>query len=82
MLCRQTKPWHGTEMGQCVGDGDTESLSGEMMSEQVQRPEVGVGLGVGGGAQEAEWLPLRCLHSFIPLFVYQPLWSTMCQALG
>lgn len=37
-----------TGMGWCVGDGDTESLSGEMMSEEVQRPEVGVGLEVGG----------------------------------
>lgn len=38
-------------MGWCAGGGDTESLSGEMVSEQVQRPEVGVGLEVGGGAR-------------------------------
>lgn len=38
-------------MGWCVGDGDTESLLDEVMSEQVQRPEVGVGLEVGGGAR-------------------------------
>lgn len=39
-------------MGWCVSDGDTENLSGEMMSEQVQRPEVGVGLEVGGRMAE------------------------------